>query len=113
MTGVAATCVHVLIAWLLIAGGYSQPALANALASISATFFSYVTHTVWSFSASFEIKGLVRFLAVSSGSCLLSTAIAAYAENVGLPYLLGIVLVVCIVPIVSFTAHHLWTYRPR
>jgi putative flippase GtrA len=110
-TGVAATGVHVLIAFVSIQFGGVHPALANALASVGATLFSYVLHTLWSFSEAMQIRNFSRFLVVSLGSCVLAAAIAAAAEAWGLSYWVGIALVACIIPMLSFSAHYLWTYR--
>ena len=110
-TGVVATGIHVLIAFVGVRAGDLHPALANALASIGATLFSYVMHTLWSFSSTLQIWSFFRFVVVSLGSCILAAAIAAAAEGLGLNYWAGIALVVCIIPVLSFSAHHFWTYR--
>lgn len=110
-TGAAATGVHVLIAFACIRFVELPPALSNAVASIIATIFSYVAHTLWSFSEALQMRNLTRFIAVSAAASALAAAIAALAEACGLSYWIGIAWVVCIVPAASFSVHHLWTYR--
>jgi putative flippase GtrA len=94
----------------LIAKRDVDPAWANATASLGATVFSYLAHTLWSFSAAPSKSNLQRFAVVSLASCGLSAALAQIAVWWEWSYYLGILLVVSVVPAATFAAHHLWTY---
>lgn len=111
ITGLGATGVHVVIALALIELWGAPPPVANGVAFCVATAFSYVANTWWSFNARLHSKTLIRFLIVSLVGLGLSMSLAWVAELAGWPPLGGIGLVVCVVPLVSFALHSLWTYR--
>jgi putative flippase GtrA len=111
VTGVGSTLVHTGVALLLINVMARTPPLANGVAFCVATIFSYVVNTRWSFSAPLEGQNFRRFITVAAVGFLLAVALAWVAEAVGWPPIAGIGLVVCVVPIVSFILHSVWTYR--
>lgn len=87
------------------------PYLANAIAFLTATGFSYASNTVWSFSSRVSRQTLWRYAGVSAFGCLATMAIAATAEWAHWDYRVGIALVIAIVTPVTFTLHSRWTYR--
>lgn len=111
VTGLGSTLLHALVALGLITWLTTAPPLANGLAFCVATVFSYLVNTLWSFSAPLHGQNLRRFLTVSAIGFLLAMGLAWLAELVGWTPLVGIALVVCVVPAVSFVLHSLWTYR--
>ena len=111
VTGVLATAIHAVVAIAFMQLVAPAPMLANGCAFAVATVFSYVTNTLWSFSSSIRSRTFLRFLAVSAGGCLLAMGVAGAADRAGWNYLVGILLVVCVVPPVTFVAHRYWTYR--
>jgi putative flippase GtrA len=111
VSGLLATGLHVLIAVSFIKLILPSPMLANGVAFAMATVFSYLINTLWSFSSRLHGKNLRRFVVVSALGCLLSVAVSGLAEHYGLPYELGIVLVVLSVPPATFLLHSFWTYR--
>ena len=111
ISGVLVTGLHVLIATAFIQIVSLAPALANGVAFVVATIFSYLINTTWSFSIPLHGKNLFRFCIVSCGGLFLAMTISGTAHYYGLHYLYGISLVVCIVPPVTFLLHNFWTYR--
>lgn len=118
VTGVANTLIHSLVAVLCIEGFFlglpwlvAGPVVANGIAFVVATVFSYIVNTLWSFSAEMNRRNLQRFLVVSVIGLIVAMATARLAELIGLPPLGSIVLVVCVLPFVNFGLHSLWTYR--
>ncbi len=111
MGGLLATAVHVLLAYLLIVSGTANPAVANGLAFISATWVSYQVNTHWSFSSQPTPQRILRFLLVALLGSLFSAFIAGSAAHFGLPWWCGILIVVICVPPLTFMAHRYWTYR--
>ncbi|RKF50657.1 GtrA family protein [Paraburkholderia fungorum] len=111
VSGLFATGLHVIVAMTLIRRAGTEPALANALAFASSTGCSYLLNTFWSFSSFPALANIGRFAMVSLGGLTL-TALVAHATQVagGAPGL-GIAMVVCVVPPVTFIAHRGWTYR--
>lgn len=110
-TGAANTCLHALIALSLIDVVHAPPPLANGVAFGVATVFSYIMNTLWSFSATLHGKSFFRFVTTSLAGLLVSMGLAWLAEQWGWPPLAGILLVVSVVPVVSYVLHSRWTYR--
>lgn len=106
-----ATAIHVAVAMLLITRLAVAPYIANPIAFVIATCFSYATNTLWSFSARMSHRTLWRYVSVSVVSCLATAAVSAAAESAHLDYRIGIALVIVIVTPVNFALHSLWTYR--
>lgn len=108
VTGVANTGIHILVAYLCLAAG---PVAANAVAFIVATLFSYVVNTLWSFSAAMTRQNLGRFVIVAIIGLLAAMLLAKLGEFIGLPPMGGVILVVCVMPLVNYTLHSVYTYR--
>lgn len=111
VSGLLVTGLHAVVAAGFINFVLHVPSLANGVAFIVATVFSYLVNTLWSFSKPLHKRNLVRFIFVSVVGFLLAVTVSAAAQNFGLNYMSGIGLVVCIVPPVTFLLHSFWTYR--
>jgi putative flippase GtrA len=118
ITGLVNTGIHALVAVLCLEGFFlgvpwlvAGPVVANGVAFVVATVFSYVVNTVWSFSTSINRKNFQRFVVVAVIGLVAAMGLARLAELIGLPPLGGVVLVVCVMPLVNFGLHSLWTYR--
>lgn len=118
LTGLANTWIHVLIAILCLEGFFlgipslvAGPVVANVVAFIVATIFSYLANTLWSFSATINGKNFQRFTVVAVIGLFATMGLARLAELIGLPRVGSVVLVVCIMPLVNFSLHSFWTYR--
>lgn len=112
VTGVVATVIHVVVAMVVITKLAVAPYIANPIAFLIATGFSYAANTLWSFSSQMSHRTLWRYLGVSAFACLATAAISAAAESAQLDFRAGIVLVIVIVTPMNFALHSLWTYRP-
>ena len=118
ITGLANTGIHALVAVLCLEGFFlgvpalvAGPVVANGVAFVVATVFSYVVNTVWSFSTDMNRRNFQRFIVVAVIGLLAAMGLARLAGMVGLPPLCSVVLVVCVMPFVNFGLHSLWTYR--
>ena len=111
LSGLLVTGLHTIVAVAFIQIVSPTPALANGVAFLVATVFSYLINTTWSFSVTLHGKNLFRFICVSFIGLFLAMSISGAAQYYGLHYLYGILLVVCIVPAVTFLLHSFWTYR--
>jgi putative flippase GtrA len=111
LSGLLVTGLHTIVAVAFIQGVSLAPALANGVAFVVATVFSYLINTTWSFSDTLQGKNLFRFCCVSFIGLFLAMSISGAAQYYGLHYLYGIFFVVCIVPAVTFLLHSFWTYR--
>lgn len=111
VSGLVATGLHAMVAMTLIVRAGTEPALANALAFASSTGCSYLLNTFWSFSSSPALANIWRFAMVSLGGLTLTALVAHATQVAGGGPGLGIAMVVCVVPPVTFIAHRWWTYR--
>lgn len=111
VTGVGSTLIHVAVATILISMLNSSTQIGNGIAFVLATSFSYAVNTLWSFSNTLNRRTALRFIITSFGGLILTVLISTAAEMLGLDYRIGIALVVASVPIYSYLAHSLWTYR--
>ena len=111
VTGLIATGIHVVVAMALIAWLHVFPYVANPIAFLTATGFSYAVNTLWSFSSRMDQRTLRRYACVALFGFIATTAIAAVAEAARLDYRIGILLVIALVTPATFALHSLWTYR--
>ena len=86
VSGMLVTGLHVLVAANLINLLSLAPPLANGIAFVGATIFSYVINTCWSFSSPLHGKNLLRFVLVSIIGLLLAVTISGLAEFYGMHY---------------------------
>jgi putative flippase GtrA len=111
LTGLLVTFLHVFIAISIIQIGLLPPYLANAIAFVGASLFSYLLNTIWSFSSPLESRNFIRFILVSCLGLVLAMFISGLAEYYRLNYWYGIFYVVSIVTPISFLMHNFWTYK--
>ena len=111
ITGLVVTVLHTLVATIAIKFVMLSPPLANGIAFLVATLCSYQMNTRWSFAAVSDRKNFYRFWCVSGVGLVLAMLISGAADHWGQSYLVGIGLVVCVVPVVSYFLHNAWTYR--
>ncbi len=111
VAGIGITALHVVVVTALIELTGLQSVTANIIAFMVANAASYSLHTRWSFAVSPSLRSGQRFFVVSVIGFLLSGSISGGAQWLELPYEVGTVLVVTIVPTVNFLLHRFWTYR--
>lgn len=109
-SGLMATGLHAIVAMTLITKVDVPPTLANVVAFSCATSVSYLTNTLWSFSASIELRNAWRFGAVSVIGLALTALVSASVQMLGGGPLASIAAVICTVPAATFALHRTWTY---
>lgn len=109
-SGLLATGLHAIVAMALMTKAGAQPIVANVVAFSCATSVSYLMNTLWSFSASIELRNVWRFGAVSAIGLALTALVSASAQMLGGGPLASIAAVVCTVPAATFALHRAWTY---
>lgn len=111
LVGVAATLIHMTVAVAMIEGGQVHPGIANGTAFVIANLASYVANTRWSFNARMGLHTWGRYVGVSLAAWMLTVAIAWGVDAWGGHYLIGIVIIVILVPVLTYVAHRKITYR--
>jgi putative flippase GtrA len=111
VVGMVATLIHVAVAVECISAEHWHPSIANGIAFIVANIFSYAANTHWSFEVKMSMGSWHRFILVSLIAWLLTIAITWLVNEAGGPYLLGILLVVALIPPLTYMTHRNFTYR--
>lgn len=111
LVGIVATLIHLTVAVGVIETLEWHPGIANGIAFIAANIFSYAANTRWSFEAKFSTGSWYRFISVSIFAWLLTVTISWIVAAAGGSYLLGILLVITIIPVLSYIGHRNFTYR--
>jgi putative flippase GtrA len=112
VVGVGASIVHVIVALLLIERATMPLLWANAVAFSVAVFVSYFGNHAWTFRrAGYHRKHFPRFFVIALGGLALNQIIVFLTVDVaGIAYLYGILLVVMIVPGLSFALSKCWAF---
>ncbi len=107
--GIVATLIHLGSAWLVLYLFNSSVFVANTIAFFIAFGFSYLFQTRYVFTTSFHIHKFLKFFSVQFGSFLLSYIVSDIIP-VQNSYIHTLVIV-AIMPIVTFTVHKFWTFK--
>ena len=107
--GVIATLIHLFSAWAVIYLFDASVFIANLLAFLTAFGFSYIFQTLYVFETAFHIQKFIKFFAVQFGTFLFSYIFSDLfvIQNSYLHTL----LIVAIMPLVTFTIHKFWTFK--
>jgi len=108
--GVMTTCIHTLVVYLLIQFYVLDIGFANVLAFLTATSFSYVVNTKWTFGAEHSPQIMFRYVVVTGMGSFLAYLLASFCEAMGLPWWYGVGLIVAVTPVLTWLAHKSWTY---
>lgn len=116
IVGCSAALVNFLAVVLLVEFVDLHPLVANIFAFAMAFNVSYFGHRRWTFG---EVKtqphtSWLRFLTVAVGSFLLNEGLYfVFLQALGLHYQLALVLVIVMVPPVTFVFSKFWAFRER
>ncbi|MBR8334210.1 GtrA family protein [Burkholderia ambifaria] len=111
LSGLCSTALHVLVASAMYALLDATQVLANAVAFVCATAFSYLANTLWSFSSTVQSRNLVRYLTVALAGFVETMLLARAAELLDVPRGWAIVAIALLIPPTMFVMHRVWTYR--
>ncbi len=107
--GFITTLLHLFTAWALIYLFATSVFSANIFAFFTAFVFSYIFQTFYVFSTSFHLTKLLKFFAVQFGTFLFSYILSDIflIQN---SYLHTLVII-AIMPLVTFMIHKFWTFK--
>lgn len=114
IVGIIAAGVHFILVILLVHWLHWLPLVANILAFLIAFQVSYQGHSLWTFSwQTFDQKtALRRFFIVAAGSFGLNEALFALLLHVfDWPYPYALILVLLVVPPLTFIVSKLWAFQ--
>jgi putative flippase GtrA len=110
VVGVSIAVFHYSAAVLLVEWGGVQSALANSAAFLAAAVLSYTLQTLWTFESRFTARNAVRFVLVLLAGVVVSWGTSTAVAALGLPYRVGVIIVLFLIPGLNFLLHHFWTY---
>ncbi len=108
-TGITASCLHLTVAFSLLKFSSSGVFLANLMGFAFAFTFSYLMQSLFVFKKSISLETVKRFFIVQFSSMLFSQLISALIPT-GNRYL-HTVLIVIMIPLITYLIHHFWTYK--
>jgi len=112
--GALAAGVHITAVAFQVESFNVKPLLANILAFILAFQVSYFGHKHWTFKRSdlSHAKSMPKFFIVALGSFILNESLYTVLLNLfHLQYIVALILVLMIVPIVTFTFSKTWAFN--
>jgi putative flippase GtrA len=114
-TGVAATLLHILVAFAAAKGPGFEPYAANACGFASAFVLSYLGHFYWTFGhREGHRRYLGRFLVLSvCGYGLSNLVIWLVVDRLGLSFLLALPWIAIVVPAFTFVSSKYWAFSDR
>ena len=110
VVGLSIAVFHYESAVLMVDRGGLAPALANSIAFLAAAALSYTLQTLWTFESSFTKRNAIRFVIVLLVGVVVSWGTSTAVAALGLPYRLGVLIVLFLIPGLNFLLHHFWTY---
>ncbi|WOF77578.1 GtrA family protein [Stutzerimonas kunmingensis] len=110
LIGVANTLVHGAILVVAVEWVALGVTVAHLLAFCVANIFSYLMNSWLTFKAALSPGRYARFFLASLLSLGLTLLLAWMSELYGLHYLLGFILIVVVVPLLSFAVMKFWTF---
>ncbi|MET0027708.1 MAG: GtrA family protein [Candidatus Thiodiazotropha sp.] len=113
IVGVAASLTHFVSVYLIVSVFGLQPILANIFAFLIAFGVSYIGHSLWTFSHKKHQhnKTVARFLGVAIFSFALNEGgYYLLLEYTQLEYLVSLLIVLIIVPVITFILSKYWAF---
>ena len=107
--GVVATLVHLFSAWALLYFLNFSVFVSNTFAFFTAFVFSYIFQTLYVFNTNFHFKKFAKFFLVQYGTFLFSYLLSdIFLVQNGYLHTL---LIVGIMPLLTFIIHKFWTFK--
>ena len=109
--GVFNTLTHAMSVIAFVELFQAHPTLANTLAFFVANTVSYFLNSRYTFKAAASLSRYKRFLLASSFALLATVLLSSFAEWMHWHYLIGLMLVIFISPVLTFTLQKQWTFK--
>lgn len=109
--GLLNTLLHMGVLLGLVEGVGVQPALANGAAFVCANLFSYWANSRFTFRTTPTLRRYGRFALVSLAGLAVAILSTQAALALHFHYLVGVGVSFVLLPVLSFTANKVWTWR--
>ncbi|MFA0438422.1 polysaccharide synthesis protein GtrA [Vibrio sp. 10N.286.49.C2] len=111
LTGGLSTAIHISVAFLFLHFVQDNVLLANICGFSLAFIFSYFAQTILVFKNKVNWGNAARFFIVQFGALLVSQGISELFSD--LNSYVRVLMVVIILPIVTYVVHKLWTFSDK
>jgi putative flippase GtrA len=113
LVGITATCVHILIVWLLLSKTLLPTLVANMLAFLTAFGISFTGNYLWTFgSPGHPGKAMRRFLMISVSAFAVNSLLLAWLLTTGwLAPTASAIVSATAIPAITFWASRLWGFK--
>ncbi|MDA0110558.1 GtrA family protein [Vibrio mediterranei] len=108
LTGGMATAIHIAVAFLFLHFIQDNVLYANVCGFTIAFFFSYFAQTLIVFKNKVNWGNAVRFFTVQFASLMVAQSISALFSDVN--SYIRVLIVVVILPIITYLVHKIWTF---
>jgi len=108
--GAINTAIHLVVVVVLVELMDLSPVASNCLAFVAANIFSFYANCRWNYRTPMAISRYRRFFIISLAGLLITAGVSAIAYQMGLHYLIGTTIVFMTLPVLTFIAHHWWTW---
>lgn len=109
LTGGLATLTHIVVAFALLRFLTTSVFIANLVGFGCAFGLSYLMQSLFVFQKSLSLKNAMRFFAVQFSALIISQLISELFQ--GTNSYLRVLLVVFMIPLVTYFIHRFWTYN--
>jgi putative flippase GtrA len=108
IVGIISTLIHIVLAFLFIY--FISPSLlfSNIFGFSIAYIFSYIAQSTIVFDSELSVKKAIKYFIVQFSSLIISIQITNIIDEINV--YLSVLLVVIIMPIITFVIHKLWTF---
>lgn len=111
--GVLVTFIYIVIGFILLKFTDINSVEVNAIAFIIANLFSYMIHTLWSFSTKIKKNNFLKFYIVSLIGFLISLILPMLGEHLKVDKFFITIVTSLSIPLFTFIVHNLWTYKAK
>ncbi|MDF1761168.1 MAG: GtrA family protein [Coxiellaceae bacterium] len=116
IVGMSSSVVHFSSVMLLVEFGDLRPLIANIFAFLIAFLVSFFGHWLWTFAGTTQNfrQSLPRFFTIATVSFGLNELFYWYLlHRVHMYYPVALIIVLCCVSVLTFTASKLWAFHSR
>lgn len=111
IVGIISTTIHIVFAFLFIYFVHPSLLLSNIFGFSWAYLFSYTAQSNFVFESSLSLKKAIKYFIVQFLSLIISIQITHFLNEFSV--YLKVILVVFIMPIVTFIIHKTWTFSKK
>lgn len=108
IAGGIATLIHLAVAFSYLRWAADDTLIANLLGFSCAFIFSYLVQSLWVFEHPIHPRNALKFLLVQLSA--LASAQLISEQALGLNSYFRVILVILILPLITFIIHRLWTF---